>query len=414
MITCMKMIPMMEIEDSLTFVRRNVHSDSYRCAKFLSQMELNFVTDRDNTNKSYYSDSRPKNYNVLYNIFQRNYISMDNDEIFKEQFIKAVWSNIDKQNNNNGQVAASALAVFMAQSCNNSGDKVFNDIRKKCQTVFLDYTKETNIREKAMEIVSLQYLFGTQLNYNEVIMTMDKLYNVFQCKYNENFENIDNLKTTGIKCWTLLFSILPNNKLCEVSKPVLDTLENTLRSSSLKLRIAAGESIALIYHMIREEVDRNYKNENYETLVDEIELLTNDGSKYRKRDYRAKQRHVFKEILNEVQENRQAFNKTKIRFSKKETLDINNRIDKCYYDFLVDILQDGMNLHLRKNCLIRDLFNLGEPILITDDEMPQEKSVQQKSHKDRKAKNRKVSKGKNRKTLVENVASSNYSVMRIK
>ena len=46
-----------------------------------------------------------------------------------------------------------------------------------------------------------------------------------------------------------------------------------------------------------------------------------------------------------------------------ESLALHKWSTKCQYDEFVQLLGPGMNVHLQQNFLLRDIFNLGSPLL---------------------------------------------------
>jgi hypothetical protein len=96
-----------------------------------------------------------------------------------------------------------------------------------------------------------------------------------------------------------------------------------------------------------------------EELIDILTALANDSSKHRSKKERKYQRHSFRDILKTIEGSE--FETETIKFGS-ESLYIDNWIRKKEYATFCDLLGNGMNIHLKENEFIRDLFDLGAPL----------------------------------------------------
>lgn len=76
----------------------------------------------------------------------------------------------------------------------------------------------------------------------------------------------------------------------------MDKLVGLLDSSSLEVRMAAGECICLAYELGR-DYDADFEVDTLNTLIETLKQLANDSHKYRAKKDRKTQRSSFREIL---------------------------------------------------------------------------------------------------------------------
>ena len=100
-----------------------------------------------------------------------------------------------------------------------------------------------------------------------------------------------------------------------------------------------------------------------ESLLEILQNLVNDSSKHRSKKDKKHQRSSFRDILKIIEGDE--FESQTIKFGR-ETLYIDNWVRKKQYEFLRDILGAGMNSHLQENEFIRDMFDLGAPVINND------------------------------------------------
>jgi hypothetical protein len=98
-------------------------------------------------------------------------------------------------------------------------------------------------------------------------------------------------------------------------------------------------------------------------LSEILNNLANDSAKYRSKKDKKQQRSSFRDILKTIEEG--DFETQTIKFGS-ENLFLDNWIRRKQYETLRECLGPGMNVHLQENEFIRDLFDLGAPLLNTD------------------------------------------------
>ncbi|KAG7246337.1 hypothetical protein CRUP_001572, partial [Coryphaenoides rupestris] len=93
---------------------------------------------------------------------------------------------------------------------------------------------------------------------------------------------------------------------------------------------------------------------------DQLGALATDCNKHRTKVDKRRQRSVFRDVLRAVEDG--DFPSETIRFAK-ESVTIDSWSRKRTYDAFREFVGAGMNYHLQANEFIRDVFDLGPPVL---------------------------------------------------
>uniref|UniRef100_A0A914UUU0 Interferon-related developmental regulator 1 n=1 Tax=Plectus sambesii TaxID=2011161 RepID=A0A914UUU0_9BILA len=140
----------------------------------------------------------------------------------------------------------------------------------------------------------------------------------------------------------------------------LPKLCSYLESNQVEIRIAAGETLALLYELgVSVFQDVNFRPSNHQHSLEKLELLATDSLKYRAKRDRRVQRCSFRQVYTAIKE-RDVPSLT-IKFGG-ETLELDSWSSKLIYDSMCQALRGGMNAHLKRNLILRDIFELGAPI----------------------------------------------------
>uniref|UniRef100_A0A3B4TZZ1 Interferon-related developmental regulator 1 n=1 Tax=Seriola dumerili TaxID=41447 RepID=A0A3B4TZZ1_SERDU len=165
------------------------------------------------------------------------------------------------------------------------------------------------------------------------------------------------LYTNALLSWALLLTICTASQLKDILRKYLPKLPRLLESEDVNMRIAAGETIALLFELAR-DMDTF---DDWDELCDKLNALATDCNKHRAKTDKRKQRSVFRDVLKAVEEG--DFQSETIRFGT-ERMTIDSWVRKRTYDAFREFVGSGMNYHLQANEFIRDVFELGPPILV--------------------------------------------------
>jgi hypothetical protein len=187
---------------------------------------------------------------------------------------------------------------------------------------------------------------------------------------------------------------MPINYTNKILLKSLKKLENLLENTSdVDIRVCIGETIALLYELTsnRRDLNSNLRNFDSDNLILIINGLIKESSKSTSKKDRRTQHSNFRDILKIIEDfNRsvddcednsdvdsdmefnkeccdEAGNNTKefIKVSN-QYLYLDNWISKKQYEAFSDLLGNGMNIHLLENEFLRDVFELGPPVLMNN------------------------------------------------
>ncbi|KAM9074272.1 interferon-related developmental regulator 2 isoform 9-T9 [Megaptera novaeangliae] len=173
--------------------------------------------------------------------------------------------------------------------------------------------------------------------------------------------SLQGLLCAALQAWALLLTICPSAHISRILDRQLPRLPQLLSSESVNLRMAAGETIALLFELTR-DLEEDFVYEDMEALCSTLRTLATDSNKYRAKADRRRQRSTFRSVLHFV-EGGECEEET-VRFGL-EVLYVDSWARRRVYAAFKDALGSGMHHHLQNNELLRDIFGLG-PVLVLD------------------------------------------------
>ncbi|XP_024900589.1 interferon-related developmental regulator 2 isoform X1 [Pteropus alecto] len=173
--------------------------------------------------------------------------------------------------------------------------------------------------------------------------------------------SLHGLLCAALQAWALLLTICPSAHISHILDRQLPRLPQLLSSESVNLRIAAGETIALLFELAR-DLEEDFVYEDMDALCSALRTLATDSNKYRAKADRRRQRSTFRAVLHFV-EGSECEEET-VRFGL-EVLYVDSWARRRVYAAFKDALGSGMHHHLQNNELLRDIFGLG-PVLVLD------------------------------------------------
>jgi len=193
-----------------------------------------------------------------------------------------------------------------------------------------------------------------------------------------------------------------------------------LESSTMEVRVASGENIALMFETLGisrkvdlaeewgqehdDESDEGYFDYNdMDRLTQLLSTLATDSNRRRGKVERKVQRSAFRDILKTVEEGDRVQEKLKF---KKQTIYFSTWAKIVELNAFRDVLAEGLHVHFLENELLQDLFNFVPPrtLVVSQGSRPNsamsfhtagsdtDSSVASRRAKNKKVKNRKQSK----------------------
>uniref|UniRef100_A0AAV2IWH2 Interferon-related developmental regulator 1 n=1 Tax=Knipowitschia caucasica TaxID=637954 RepID=A0AAV2IWH2_KNICA len=278
-----------------------------------------------------------------------------------------------KKGKGDEQRAAASLACLL---CIQLGSGIESEeVLKTLKPIFKNILADTSAHIQARQAVATSLGLCTLVAEDDILdvfSTMECFENLFARSYAKGdgtFPSVNpqmsQLHTNALLSWALLLTICSGSQLKEVLRKHVHKLPGLLESDDVNMRIAAGETIALLFELAR-DMDADFEIDNYNDLCDKLSALATDCNKHRAKTDKRKQRSVFRDVLKAVEDG--DFQSETIRFGT-ERMTIDSWVRKRTYDAFREFVGSGMNYHLQANEFIRDVFELGPPILVDSETM---------------------------------------------
>jgi len=206
------------------------------------------------------------------------------------------------------------------------------------------------------------------------------------------------LHAEAISAWGLLLTLVPSGDFVswmnggQPMVPSMKKFMGLMQSPHLDVRMAAGETIALIIECGRNH-DDEFLDEYIGDLIDIVKQLATDSHKYRAKRDRKAQRATFRDVLRYLEEDISP--EISIRFGS-ECLPLDSWAIHHQYSQLCAVMGPGMTSQLQDNDFIRDIFQLGTKIIEDGHTKTKQSKLERHLVNAAAFKARTISRGKNR------------------
>ncbi|XP_071817642.1 interferon-related developmental regulator 2-like [Apostichopus japonicus] len=265
-----------------------------------------------------------------------------------------------------GAAALLSVLVYIQLGASVDTEEVFNSMKP----ILLTTLQDSSASSKARRSCALALGIGSFIapgDYETLKSCMSALEQIFSQSYFKgdgssptHSPEIHKLHCAAISAWTLLLSIMSARVIGEMIESHLPKLPQLLESDDVNLRIVAGETIALFYELAREE-DEEFYGDDMDELMAKLKELATDSNKYRAKKDRRQQRSSFRDIMKTIETNESPYEL--IKFGQ-ESIDLDSWVRRRQYSALREVLGSGTNTHLKENHLLREIFGLGDPLVI--------------------------------------------------
>uniref|UniRef100_A0A672QH59 Interferon-related developmental regulator 1 n=1 Tax=Sinocyclocheilus grahami TaxID=75366 RepID=A0A672QH59_SINGR len=289
------------------------------------------------------------------------------------------------------QCAAASLACLLCIQLGSGieSEEVFKTLKPVFKTILNDGAANIQARQACATSLGLCTLVAED-DIMDVYATMECFESLFTHSYVREDGSrpsvnpqTTQLHTNALLSWALLLTICTGSHIRAIAQKCWDLqlrhlakLPRLLENDDVNMRIAAGETIALLFELIR-DVDPEFDYDDWEQLCEQLNALATDCNKHRAKTDKRKQRSVFRDVLKAVEEG--DFQSETIRFAT-ERMVIDSWVKKRTYDAFREFVGSGMNYHLQANEFIRDVFELGPPMLIDSAALKAMKSSRLERH----------------------------------
>ncbi|XP_075583934.1 interferon-related developmental regulator 1 isoform X1 [Pelecanus crispus] len=273
-----------------------------------------------------------------------------------------------KKGKSDEQCAAAGLACLLCVQMGSGieSEEIFKTLGPVLKKIVCDGTASIQARQACATCLGICCFIVTD-DITELYSTMECLENIFTKAYprDRDANGVSSTHNTvlhisALLAWTLLLTICPMNEVKKKIEMHLHKLPSLLSCDDLNMRIAAGETLALLFELAR-ETDADFFYEDMELLTEKLRALATDGNKHRAKVDKRKQRSVFRDVLRAVEE--RDFPTEMVKFGP-ERMYIDCWVKKQTYDTFKEILGSGMQYHLQSNDFLRNVFELGPPVML--------------------------------------------------
>ncbi|ETE58325.1 Interferon-related developmental regulator 1, partial [Ophiophagus hannah] len=275
-----------------------------------------------------------------------------------------------KKGKGDEQCAATGLACLLCIQLGSGieSEEVFKTLAPLLKKILCDVSASMKARQASATCLGVCCFIATE-DIMELYFTMECLESIFTKSYQKerNQNDISSTHNTGLYistllAWTLLLTICPMNEVKKKLEIHLHKFPSLLSCDDVNMRIAAGETLAVLFELARES-DEDFFNEDMELLTQKLKALATDGNKHRAKVDKRKQRSVFRDVLRAIEEH--DFPTETVRFGP-ERMYIDCWVKKQTYNIFKEILGSGMQYHLQSNELLRNIFELGPPLVLDE------------------------------------------------
>ncbi|XP_015270938.1 PREDICTED: interferon-related developmental regulator 1 [Gekko japonicus] len=275
-----------------------------------------------------------------------------------------------KKGKSDEQRAAAGLACLLCVQLGSGieSEEIFKTLAPVLKKILCDGAASVQARQACATCLGVCCFIATD-DITELYSTMECLENIFTKSYQKerNSNGMSSTQNTilhisALLAWTLLLTICPMNEVKKKLEMHLHKFPLLLSCDDVNMRIAAGETLALLFELAR-ETDGDFFYEDMEPLTQKLRALATDGNKHRAKVDKRKQRSVFRDVLRAVEEH--DFPTEMVKFGP-ERMYIDCWVKKQTYDTFKEILGTGMQYHLQSNELLRNVFELGPPLMLDE------------------------------------------------
>jgi hypothetical protein len=289
---------------------------------------------------------------------------------YTETLIKDVLSCIIKGSPEESSLAAKVLGLIALTVGEHHlglvSDELYHKIVSTLETRLLDGKATTTTQEQLTEVserrADIVFTLGlwhfVRDTVQELLRPKDGVLDRIRIEYFS--EKDSRVVAAAARAWTLMATQASYHERVELllpsTRPILIKL---LGSTSVDVRIAAGEALALLYegyHQVHEEQepeDEDVLNE----LIDLIGQLVSEGSKSTGKKDKSKQKGTFREYLRTIEEGESPHEQITVR---KTQVEFNDWAHIIQFNAFKEMFGHGIVRHFQENPLVRNVLNIVE------------------------------------------------------
>ncbi|XP_075688081.1 interferon-related developmental regulator 2 isoform X2 [Rhinoderma darwinii] len=278
-------------------------------------------------------------------------------------FTDALERCLKKGKDEEQSLAATVLSLLCLQLGSGSeGEEVFHCLKPNLISILTDSSAGATARQSCAAALGL-CCFIAAADVEDLVSCLSVLEGILTLLYSENNgapSSQQGLVCCAIQSWALLLTICPASRIQKTLESHLPRLSGVLACESVSLRIAAGETLALLYELAR-DLDDDFYYEDTDALCVTLKELATDSNKYRAKTDRRKQRSIFRDVLHYIESSE--FHAETIKFGL-EVMYVDSWVRRRTYSTFKEALSSGVRHHLQHNEVLRDIFFMGPPLVL--------------------------------------------------
>ncbi|NXW45811.1 IFRD1 regulator, partial [Nyctiprogne leucopyga] len=270
-----------------------------------------------------------------------------------------------KKGKSDEQCAAAGLACLLCVQMGSGieSEEVFKTLGPVLKKIVCDGTASIQARQACATCLGICCFIVTD-DITELYSTMECLENIFTKAYQRDRDangvsSTHNtvLHISALLAWTLLLTICPMNEVKKKIEMHLHKLPSLLSCDDLNMRIASGETLALLFELARETdavMLPDLKNVSFRSYM---RFNFRRASVYEQIQSLVYAYYIIWKVLE------RDFPTEMVKFGP-ERMYIDCWVKKQTYDTFKEILGSGMQYHLQSNDFLRNVFELGPPVML--------------------------------------------------
>ncbi|XP_044307028.1 interferon-related developmental regulator 2 isoform X2 [Varanus komodoensis] len=265
-------------------------------------------------------------------------------------------------------LAATVLTLLCLQMGSGpEGEEVFRSLKPLLVTILTDASASPVARQSCATALGM-CCYIAAADMEDLVSCLGCLEGIFgpSCSNDTSLVPshhsplLQTLHCNALQSWSLLLTICPGTQIKKILDNHLPKLPLMLSSDNVNLRIVAGETIALLFELAR-DMEEDFYYEDTDLLCTKLKALATDSNKYRAKTDRRKQRSIFRDVLHFI-ENGECHEET-IKFGL-ECMYVDSWARRRTYNAFKEALGSGVRHHLQNNELLREIFELGPPLVL--------------------------------------------------
>ncbi|XP_027680112.2 interferon-related developmental regulator 2 isoform X2 [Chelonia mydas] len=265
-------------------------------------------------------------------------------------------------------LAASVLTLLCLQMGSGpEGEEVFRTLKPLLISILTDSSASPIARQSCATALGM-CCYIAAADVEDLVSCLTSLEGIFGTSCLEEGSSVpthhspllQTLHCNSLQSWSLLLTICPSSQIKKILDNHLLKLPMLLSSDNVHLRIVAGETIALLFELAH-ELEEEFFYEDMDLLCTSLKALATDSNKYRAKTDRRKQRSIFRDVLHFI-ENGECHEET-IKFGL-ECMYVDSWVRRRTYNAFKEVLGSGVRHHLQNNELLREIFDLGPPLVL--------------------------------------------------